>query len=99
MERIERGMLLQVDAVFPYIIGKNTFEVTLDDLKTDSPYNTYKYKGLPKGPISNPGMDAILAAVYPEKTDYLFYLSDLDGNMHYAADFEGHKVNKFRYLR
>jgi len=98
-ERMEIGMLLQVDAVFPYMIGKNTFEVTRDDLKTDSPYNTYKYNGLPKGPIANPGMDAILAAVYPEKTDYLFYLSDIDGNMHYAVDFEEHKANKFRYLR
>jgi len=97
--RIDIGMALQVDAVFPYIIGKNTFEVTLEDLKVDSPYNTYKYKGLPVGPISNPGLNSILATVTPIETNYLFYLSDLDGNMHYARDFEQHKVNKSLYLR
>lgn len=98
-ERIDIGMPLQVDAVFPYINGKNTFELTLDDLKVDSPYNTYKYKGLPVGPITNPGLDSILAALNPIASDYLFYLSDMSGTMHYAEDFERHKINKARYLR
>lgn len=98
-KRLNAGMALQVDAVFPYIIGKNTFEVTLDDLKIDSPYNTYLYRGLPKGPISNPGLDSILASVYPNTSDYWYYLSDKDGNMHYAKTFEEHKVNKEKYLR
>jgi len=97
--RIEIGMPLQVDAVFPYIIGKNTFELTTEDLAVDSPYNTYKYRGLPPGPITNPGIDAIRAAVNPIETDYLFYLSDSEGRMHYAEDFEGHKANKAKYLR
>lgn len=96
--RLERGIPLQVDAVFPYIIGKNTFQLTLDDLQFDSPYNTYRYKGLPPGPITNPGLDAIRAAVNPIWTTYLFYLSDHSGAMHYARTFEEHKLNKARYL-
>ncbi len=96
--RIRIGMPLQVDAVFPYILGKNTYQVTLKDLKVDSPYNTYKYKGLPVGPISNPGLNSILAAVTPIKTDYLYYLSDRHGKMHYSVNFEGHKRNRVLYL-
>ncbi|MBU3969089.1 endolytic transglycosylase MltG [Patescibacteria group bacterium] len=97
-QRIEINMPLQVDAVFLYIIGKNTYELTLKDLSYDSPYNTYKYKGLPFGPISSPGINSIEAAISPIETDYLFYLSDRSGNMHYAETFEKHKINKFRYV-
>jgi len=98
-KRLEIGMALQVDAVFPYIIGKNTFELTLEDLEVDSPYNTYKYRGLPLGPISNPGLVSIGAALNPAESPYLFYLSDKKGVMHYSPDFEGHKINKAKYLR
>jgi len=97
-KRIEIGMPLQVDAVFPYINGKNTFELSLKDLKIDSPYNTYKYKGLPVGPISNPSLDSIKAAATPISSKYLFYLTGKDGKMHYAKDFEEHKKNKRLYL-
>ncbi len=97
-KRLGLGMPLQVDAVFPYILGKNTFEVTTDDLKVDSPYNTYKYAGLPPGPISNPGLDAITATITPAPTKYLYYLSDKDGVMHYATTHEEHLVNRAKYL-
>ncbi|MBU4480231.1 endolytic transglycosylase MltG [Patescibacteria group bacterium] len=97
-KRIEIGMPLQVDAVFPYILGRNTYQVTLDDLKVDSKYNTYLYKGLPVGPITNPGLNSIIAAINPVKSDYLYYLSDREGNMYYAVDFEGHKENRVLYL-
>jgi len=97
-KRIKIGMPLQVDAVFPYINGKNTYTLTLEDLKIDSPYNTYKYKGLPIGPIANPGLNSIKAAVTPIESPYLYYLSDKSGNMHYAEDFEEHKKNKRLYL-
>jgi len=97
-KRIEIGMPLQVDAVFPYIIGKNTYELTLEDLKVDSKYNTYLHKGLPPGPISNPGIYSILATLEPIKTDNLYYLSDKNGTMHYATNFEQHKKNKELYL-
>lgn len=98
-KRLEIGMPLQVDAVFPYIIGKNTFEVTIEDLKVDSPYNTYKYRGLPPGPITNPGLDSILAAITPIESKYLYYLSDKSGEMHYAVSHAKHLVNKEKYLR
>lgn len=96
--RIAIGMPLQVDAVFPYLIGKNSFTLTKDDLQLDSPYNTYKYKGLPIGPIANPGLDAILAAATPIKSNYLFYLSDKDGIFHYAVTYAQHLVNKQKYI-
>ncbi len=97
--RIDIGMALQVDAVFPYINGKNTYELSLEDLEIDSPYNTYKYPGLPIGPIANPSLESILAAVTPIDTDYLFYLHDRAGNIYYSITFENHRENKFRYLR
>lgn len=97
-KRIEIGMPLQVDAVFPYINGKNTYQLSLDDLKEESPYNTYTNKGLPIGPIANPSIYSLLAAVTPVESDYLFYLSDLAGRMYYAEDFEEHKRNKRLYM-
>jgi UPF0755 protein len=96
--RLSLGMPLQVDSSFSYVNGKSTFDLTLDDLKIDSPYNTYRYKGLPPTPISNPGIDSILAAIHPIKTDYLYFLSDKSGTMHYAKTFEDHKKNRDLYL-
>lgn len=97
--RININMLLQVDAVFLYINGKNTYELTFSDLRdNNSPYNTYKYKGLPPGPITNPGLSSILAAVTPTESDYLFYLADYSGNTYYSKTFEEHKRYKQRYV-
>ena len=98
-KRISIDMPLQVDATFLYINGKNTFNLTLEDLKTDSPYNTYRYKGLPIGPITNPGLSSILAAVTPVMSDYLFYLSDYQSNLYYSRTFEEHRRKKALYLR
>ncbi len=97
-KRLALGMPLQVDAVFPYILGKNTFEVTTDDLKVDSPYNTYKYTGLPPGPINNPSLDSISAAVTPSETKYLYYLTDSEGVMRYAVTHAEHLKNRAKYL-
>ncbi len=97
-KRLDAGMPLQVDAVFPYILGKNTFELSRKDLATSSPYNTYRFRGLPVGPIANPGLDSLTAALTPIASAYLFYLSDSAGNFHYAIDFAGHKLNRTRYL-
>ena len=98
-ERINIDMRLQVDAVFGYIYGTNTFSPTFNQLTaTDSPYNTYKYSGLPPGPISNPGLEAIRAAVNPIKTPYLYYLTGYDGVMYYGRTFEEHVANR-KYLR
>lgn len=96
--RLALKMPLQVDATFSYINGKNTYELTLDDLQIDSPYNTYKYRGLPPGPIGNPGLDSILSAINPISTKYLYFLSSKSGDMYYATTFEQHKKNKELYL-
>ena len=97
--RISIGMRLQADATFGYINGKGSASLTMADLKIDSPYNTYVYKGLPPGPISNPGLDAIIAAIEPTKSSYLYYLSDKNGVMHYAKTFDEHIANKSKYLK
>lgn len=96
--RIDIGMKLQVDAVFPYIIGKNTFEVTMDDLMVDSPYNTYRYKGLPLGPIANPSLSSLEAAVRPIESNYLFYLADMRGVTHYSKTYAEHLRKQKLYL-
>lgn len=98
-KRLTRGMPLQVDATFKYINGKVSDELTLDDLKIDSPYNTYVYKGLPPTPIANPGLDSIIAALEPTKSEYFYFLTDGEGVMHYAKTHDGHVDNKDKYLR
>ena len=97
-ERINIGMPLQVDAVFIYYNGKNSYQLTLDDLREDHPYNTYTNLGLPPTPISNPGLESITAALRPTKSNYLFYLSDRSGKIYYAVDFAGHQRNRALYL-
>jgi UPF0755 protein len=97
--RIGLGMPLQVDASFKYVNGEGTKDLSLEDLKIDSPYNSYLYKGLPPTPISNPGLDAIRATINPAKTDYLYFLTGRDGKMHYAKTFAGHLQNKQMYLK
>jgi UPF0755 protein len=97
-KRLDKKMPLQVDATLDYVLGKNTFELVTEDLKTDGPYNTYTRIGLPPTPICSPGLDAITAAIYPENSPYWYYLSDKEGNIHYAKTFEEHKLNKAKYL-
>jgi UPF0755 protein len=98
-KRLELGMPLQVDATLEYERGKGSSDLTIKDLQADSPYNTYTNKGLPPTPISNPGTVALLAALHPKQTPYLYYLTDAKGNFHYAKTFEEHKRNKALYLR
>ncbi|MFC1720907.1 endolytic transglycosylase MltG [Patescibacteria group bacterium] len=97
-KRIEIGMPLQVDAPFIYERNRNTFELTIEELREDSPYNTYTNRGLTPTPIANPGIESIIAAFEPIESAYLFYLSDKHGNIHYAETFEGHKRNKAKYI-
>lgn len=73
-------------------------EIKPADLKIDSPYNTYKNPGLPPSPICNPGLAAIKAVVYSADTDYLYYLSDKEGKMHYAKTLEEHNKNIEKYI-
>ncbi len=96
-KRIEADMPLQIDATVNYVTGKSDPAVLIKDTKIDSPYNTYVYKGLPKGPISNPGEESILAAIYPTQTKYWFYLTD--GRTIFSETFEQHVAAKVKYLK
>lgn len=97
-KRLKLGMPLQVDSSFRYINGKTTEYLTKDDLKIDSPYNTYKYKGLPPTPITNPGLLAISATVTPIDTPYFYFLTGKDGEMYYAKTYSEHLALKAKYL-
>lgn len=97
--RISIRMPLQVDASFVYERDKHTFELTLEDLATDSPYNTYVRYGLTPTAISNPGIQALRAAAFPEKTKNLYFLTGDDGNMYYAQTLKQHNANKEKYFK
>lgn len=98
--RLDSDMLLQSDAPLTYILGDKEDQHSLKDLELDSPYNTYKYKGLPPGPISNPGLEAIQAAIAPEKSDYHFFLTIKKGESKttvFSKTFEEHVANRTKY--
>jgi len=88
--RLKIGMPLQSDATIQYIFDERKQIVTYNDLKIDSPYNTYINKGMPPTPISNPGIKSIKAALYPEKTDYLYFVATIDGGNNYSTNYEDH---------
>lgn len=96
--RLKVNMPLQMDSTLGYITGKASLELTTEDLKLDSPYNTYVQKGLPPAPIGNPGEDAIRAALEPESHQYIFFLSDKEGDNHYAKTYAEHLKNRKLYL-
>ncbi len=98
-KRLEIGMPLQIDATIVYITGKKSTKVSITETNIDSLYNTYKYKGLPIGPISNPGIESIKAAIYPEKSNYLFYLSKPDGETVFSEKYQDHVIAKNKYLK
>jgi UPF0755 protein len=97
-KRIGMDMLLQVDSTLVYDLGRPIKRADIDTL--DSDFNTYKYKGLPPTPISNPGLAAIGAAAYPQESDYLFYLSRAgDGATIFSRTFEEHNLARSKYMR
>jgi len=106
LNRLQKGWPLETDATLQYALGYQSNEkswwkkeLTDEDKNIDSPYNTYTNTGFPPGPIANPGIQAILAVVYPKKTNYMFYLHDTKGNVHYAKTLEEHEQNIEMYLR
>lgn len=96
-KRLKAGIPLQVDATLVYITGRQ--QIYEADKKINSPYNTYFYKGLPKGPIASPGLSAIRAAVFPKSSQYLYYLSTPDGKTIFSKTLDEHIRNKGIYLR
>lgn len=102
LNRLSLGMKLDIDATVQYALGKpgNWWpkELSLEDLKVKSPYNTYINAGLPPAPIANPGLSAIQAVINPTQTDYLYYVSDKAGHLHFASTLEDHNANVAKYL-
>lgn len=97
--RNEIGMALQSCATVNYITGKNTPGVSAEDTEIDSLYNTYKYPGLPPGPIAVPSLTAIEATIYPKANNYYYFMSGTDGVIHYARTLDEHNLNVWKYLR
>ena len=97
--RFDANIGLGADATVLYGLGRTSGGLSYEDLQNDSPYNTRKYAGLPPTPISNPSITSIHAALYPEDTDYWYYLHDSDGVIHYAKTLDEHNANKARYIR
>lgn len=98
-KRLEAGIPLQIDATLIYIQGDAKKQISAKDKQIDSPYNTYKYSGLPKGPIANPGISAIRAAIFPKDSPYLYYLSTPDGKTIFSRTLEEHNQAKAKYIK
>ncbi len=103
--RLGLGMKLDIDATVQYALGFDQTELTWwkkgltsEDLKIDSFYNTYLNSGLPPGPIANPGLASLIAAANPARTDFLYYVSDKEGNNHYASTLKEHNANINKYI-
>jgi UPF0755 protein len=92
--RLKIGMKLQSCATIQYILGKPKENLEESDLEIESPYNTYLYKGLPPGPICNPGIDSIIAALEPANEDYLFFVLGDNGRHIFSKTYEEHLKNK-----
>ena len=98
--RLKIGMGLQCDATVIYALqreGRWNGNITRADLAMDSPYNTYRYRGLPPGPIANPGRASLEAAVKPADVPYLYYVSRNDGSHAFATTLEEHNRNVQQY--
>ena len=97
--RLEQGRALQMDSTLQYALNKYGQRLLNEDKDVDSPYNTYKYPGLPPGPIANPGVASLRAALAPAESDFLYFVSNADGKTHtFSKTLREHEaaVAKFR---
>ena len=98
--RLRLGMPLQTDPAVVYasmLRGTWTGVIHQSELRSDSPYNTYAHTGLPPGPICNPGVAALRAALHPAKTEYLYFVANVDGTTHFASSLGEHNANVAAY--
>lgn len=98
-KRLNSSIPLQIDATISYITKKKTTKISKQETQIDSPYNTYKYLGLPIGPICNPGIESIEAAIQPEKSSFWYYLSTPDGQTIFSKTLAEHNLAKQKYLK
>jgi UPF0755 protein len=89
--RLRKGMLLEADPTIQYILEEGPRRLLFSDLKMDSPYNTYRHKGLPPGPVNNPGLASIMAALYPTEHNYYFFVANGTGGHWFSSTFDEHK--------
>jgi peptidoglycan lytic transglycosylase G len=97
--RLKRGMKLEADPTIQYLIQGKWRRLLFQDLKTQSPYNTYMNYGLPPGPINNPGKQALLAALYPDSNKYLYFVADGNGGHKFSQTYSEHLKNVREYRR
>ncbi len=97
--RLERGMPLQMDSTINYALNRSTLTTTVEDTKTDSPYNSYQRMGLPPTPINNPGDDAVHAAVNPTPGKWLYFVTVAPGDTRFTADYAEHQRNVAEFDR
>jgi UPF0755 protein len=91
LNRLGKNMLLQADPTVQYARRQHTARVLLKDLEIDSPYNTYKYPGLPPGPIASPGGPSLVAALYPANVPFLYFVAAPDGHHEFRKTLEEHE--------
>jgi UPF0755 protein len=99
LNRLRKGMLLQADPTVQYARGKHTNRVLNKDLEIDSPYNTYKYPGLPPGPIASPGGPSLIAAIFPANVSYLYFVAAPDGHHEFRNTLSEHESAKRQVRR
>ena len=97
-KRVDAGRGLEADSTVNYITGHSKPSVSYEETRIDHPWNTYKYRGLPPGPIGNPSLSSIVAAVRPKANPYWYFLTDPQGKVYYARTLEEHAANR-KYLR
>lgn len=97
--RLHKGMKLEADPTIQYIIPDGPRRILHSDLQIDHPYNTYRYYGLPPGPICNPRLASIVAALYPARHNYYFFVADGKGGHWFATTYAQHLVNVRKFRR
>lgn len=95
--RLQKDMPLQICSTVIYALGEHREILTYEDIKIDSPYNTYKYPGLPPGPIASPGRAAIEAALNPETNNYYYFVAKGDGSHYFSSTYTEHLEAQQRY--
>ena len=97
-KRLNEGIYLESDATVNYVLGTSNLQPTYKDTEVEHPYNTYENLGLPPGPINNPGLDALKAAIAPNDNPYYFFLSTPEGETIFSKTYQEHLNNKAKYL-
>jgi len=100
INRLKKGMRLQTDPTVVYALGDAyTGKLSKQDLWFKSPYNTYRHKGLPPGPIGSVGLESLKAAAQPLKSDFLYFVSKKDGTHAFAKTYKQHLINIKKHLK